>query len=147
MGQENDRVMVRTNDGFYTEVSADGHTLVADEPEDFGGTDKGPTPYGLLLGALGSCTAMTLRMYANRKNWPLSSVTVWLSHGKIHADDCADCETASGKIDRIEREIGIEGDDLTDAQRAKLLEIADKCPVHRTLTTETIIEGLTAARS
>jgi putative redox protein len=146
MSQDNDRVIVYTEDGFYTEISADGHALVADEPESFGGTDKGPTPYDYLLGALGSCTAMTLRMYANRKDWPLDSVTVRLSHGKIYADDCANCETETGKIDRIEREIEVEGD-LTDTQREKLLEIADKCPVHRTLTSETVIEDLTPARS
>ena len=146
MSQNDDHVVIQTDDGFYTEISADGHTLVADEPASVGGTDKGPTPYGFLLGALGSCTAMTLRMYANRKEWPLDSVTVHLSHGKIYADDCANCETASGKIDRIEREIEVQGD-LTDTQREKLLEIADKCPVHRTLTSETVIEDFTSARS
>lgn len=146
MSQGNDRVLVRTGGGFYTEITAGKHTLVADEPSGVGGTDAGPTPYDYLLGALGSCTAMTLRMYADRKEWPLDSVTVRLSHGKIYADDCANCETETGKIDRIEREIELEGD-LDDAQREKLLEIADKCPVHRTLTSETIIEDLTPARS
>ncbi|CAN5650936.1 hypothetical protein BH24ACT20_BH24ACT20_13350 [soil metagenome] len=146
MSQSNDRVLVRTGGGFYTEITAGKHTLVADEPSGVGGTDAGPTPYDYLLGALGSCTAMTLRMYADRKEWPLDSVTVRLSHGKIYADDCANCETETGKIDRIEREIELEGD-LDDAQREKLLEIADKCPVHRTLTSETIIEDLTPARS
>jgi putative redox protein len=146
MSQDNDRVLVRTGGGFYTEITAGKHTLAADEPASVGGTDKGPTPYDYLLGALGSCTAMTLRMYADRKEWPLDSVTVRLSHGKIYADDCANCETETGKIDRIEREIELEGD-LDDAQREKLLEIADKCPVHRTLTSETIIEDLTPARS
>lgn len=146
MDQNKDQVLVHTGEGFYTEVSAGGHSLVADEPTSFGGTDKGPTPYDFLLGALGSCTAMTLRMYANRKDWPLDSVTVRLSHGKIYADDCNNCETETGKIDRIEREIEIEGD-LSDAQREKLLEIADKCPVHRTLTSETVIEDRTPARS
>jgi putative redox protein len=86
-------------------------------------------------------------MYADRKEWPLESVTVHVKHGKIHADDCADCETKTGKIDHIEREIEIEGDDLSDEQREKLLEIADKCPVHRTLTSETIIEDRTPALS
>ncbi len=146
MSQDNDHVLVRTGDGFYTEVTAGKHTLVADEPASVGGTDKGPTPYDYLLGALGSCTAMTLRMYADRKEWPLDSVTVRLSHGKIYADDCANCETETGKIDRIEREIELEGA-LSDAQREKLLGIADKCPVHRTLTSETIVEDLTTARS
>ena len=146
MGQDNDRILVHTGGGFYTEITASGHTLVADEPESFGGTDKGPTPYDFLLGALGSCTAMTLRLYANRKDWPLDSVTVRLSHGKIYADDCENCETESGKIDRIEREIEVEGD-LTNEQREKLLQIADKCPVHRTLTSETVIEDRIPARS
>ncbi len=145
MSQENNRVIVQLGDGFYTEIKSNRHTLVADEPTSVGGTDEGPTPYDFLLGALGSCTAMTLRLYANRKGWPLDSVTVRLSHGKIYADDCANCETETGKIDRIEREIEVEGD-LSDAQREKLLEIADKCPVHRTLTSETVIEDLTPAR-
>ncbi len=146
MNQDNDRILVHTGGGFYTEIMASGHTLVADEPESVGGTDKGPTPYDFLLGALGSCTAMTLRLYANRKDWQLDSVTVRLSHGKIYADDCENCETESGKIDHIEREIEVEGD-LTGEQREKLLEIADKCPVHRTLTSETVIEDRTPARS
>ena len=146
MSQDKDGVTVHLAEGFYTEVSAGGHALVADEPESFGGTDKGPTPYDFLLGALGSCTAMTLQMYANRKDWSLDSVTVRLSHGKIYADDCNNCETETGKIDHIEREIEIEGD-LTDEQREKLLEIADKCPVHRTLTSETVIEDRIPARS
>ena len=145
MSQDN-LVTVHLAGGFYTEVSANGHNLVADEPESFGGTDKGPDPYGYLLGALGSCTAMTLRMYADRNDWPLDSVTVRLKHGKIYADDCNNCETASGKVDRIEREIEVEGD-LTSEQREKLLEIADKCPVHRTLTSETVIEDRAPARS
>lgn len=146
MGQGKDKVSIHIGDGFYTEISANGHTLAADEPASVGGTDKGPDPYGYLMGALGSCTAMTLRMYADRKDWPLDSVTVRLKHGKIYAEDCGNCETETGKIDRIEREIEVEGD-LSGAQREKLLEIADKCPVHRTLTTETIIEDLTPVRS
>ena len=144
---QDDRVSVHIGKGFYTEITAGGHDLVADEPSSMGGTDEGPDPYGYLLGALGSCTAMTLRMYADRKEWPLESVTVRLEHGKIYADDCSNCETETGKIDRIEREIEIEGDDLSDAQRQKLIEIADKCPVHRTLTSETIIEDRTPART
>lgn len=146
MSQENDRVLVHTGRGFYTEITAGGHDLVADEPASMGGTDEGPDPYGYLLGALGSCTAMTLRMYANRKEWPLESVTVRLSHGKVHADDCSSCETKNGKLDRIEREIELEGD-LSDEQREKLVEIANKCPVHRTLTSETIIEDRSPVKS
>lgn len=145
MGKENNRVTVRTRESLYTEISTNGHTLVADEPESLGGTDEGPNPYDYLLGALGACTAMTVRMYADRKGWPLESVTVRLEHEKIHARDCETCETENGRIDRIEMDIELEGD-LEESQREKLLEIADKCPVHRTLTSETVIEGHTAVR-
>ncbi len=103
------RVMVKTGEGLRTEVEADGHKLVADEPTSLGGTDAGPTPYDYRLAALGGCTAMTLRMYADRKGWPLESVTVWLSQERIHATDCGECETEEGRIDRIEREIELEG--------------------------------------
>ncbi len=146
MSQDNEHVSVHIGEGFYTEITANGHDLVADEPSSAGGTDAGPDPYGYLMGALGSCTAMTLRMYADRKDWPLESVTVRLQHGKVYAEDCNDCETEDGKIDRIEREIELEGD-LSDEQREKLLEIADKCPVHRTLRSETIIEEPASAAS
>lgn len=146
MSQDKEYVSVHTGEGFYTEISTNGHTMVADEPASAGGTNKGPDPYDYLVGALGSCTAMTLRLYADRKGWPLDSVTVRLKHGKIYAEDCGNCETETGKIDRIEREIEVEGD-LSVAQRDKLLEIADKCPVHRTLTSETVIENLTPART
>jgi len=111
-----------------------GHELVADEPQPIG-DGTGPAPYDLLLSALGSCTSMTLRMYADRKDWPLERVTVELQHSRIHARDCAECETESGMVDRIERAITVEGD-LTREQRNRLLEIADRCPVHRTLTSE-----------
>lgn len=115
-------------------VTAGQHVLNADEPAPIG-LDSGPNPYELLLSALGACTSMTLRMYADRKGWPLERVTVDLDHTRIHATDCADCETRTGKIDRIERTIHLEGD-LDADQRARLLEIADKCPVHRTLRSE-----------
>ena len=121
--------------GLRQEIEAGGHHLVSDEPLDLGGTDAGPTPYDLLVAALGSCTAITLQMYARQKGWPLDAVEVRLSHAKIHARDCADCETREGKIDRIDREIVLQGA-LDAAQRARLLEIADRCPVHRTLTSE-----------
>jgi putative redox protein len=121
--------------GFEQEIVAGSHHLKGDEPLSEGGTDTGPSPYDLLLAALGSCTSMTVAMYARRKGWPLDRVTVHLRHGKIHAQDCADCETREGMLDQIERDIELSGS-LTAEQRAKLLEIADKCPVHRTLTSE-----------
>lgn len=121
--------------GLVQKVTAGRHRLVADEPESAGGDDRGPTPYDFLLTSLGACTAMTLRMYADRKEWPLEKVTVRLSHEKIHAEDCEECETAEGKVDRIERRITVEGD-LTKEQRERLLEIADRCPVSRTLKSE-----------
>lgn len=119
--------------GRYAQVIYDGkHRLTADEPVEAGGLDTGPDPYGLLMAALGACTAMTLRMYAERKKWPLARVTVRLRHAKIYAADCAECETKEGKIDRIEREIELSGE-LDGEQRRRLLEIANKCPVHQTL--------------
>lgn len=122
-------------DGFVQEIAAGRHWLVADEPEAVGGTDRGPGPYDLLLAALGACTSMTIALYARRKTWRLTSVEVYLRHSRIHADDCSECETQLRMLDQIEREIAFDGD-LSDEQRAKLLEIADKCPVHRTLTSE-----------
>lgn len=131
-----DEVTVRGGStGFAQEINVGKHRLEADEPTDVGGTDTGPSPYAFLLAALGSCTSMTLRMYADRKGWPLERVTVHLRHEKIHARDCEDCETRVGRIDQIERRIEIEGA-LDDEQRARLLEVADKCPVHRTLSSE-----------
>ena len=121
--------------GFAQQIQAGAHQLSADEPIESGGTDTGLSPYDLLLAALGSCTSMTIAFYARRKNWPLQEVVVSLWHSKIHAADCADCETREGKIDRIEREIRLIGS-LASEQRSKLLEIADRCPVHRTLTSE-----------
>ena len=118
--------------GYRTEITAGGHHLVADEPADVGGTDTGPTPYDLLVAGLGACTAMTLRMYADRKGWPLEEVTVSLSHRKIHAKDCESCATESGQLDQIKRQIEIIGP-LDADQRQRLMEIADRCPVHRTL--------------
>jgi putative redox protein len=129
-------VFVRGNAaGFAQEIQANSHRLHADEPVSAGGTDTGPSPYDLLLAALGACTSMTVGMYARRKNWPLEEVTVHLRHSKIHASDCAECETKEGMLDRIERDIHFAGR-LTEEQRCKLLDIANKCPVHRTLTSE-----------
>jgi uncharacterized OsmC-like protein len=121
--------------GFVQEIHAGAHRLHADEPVSAGGTDTGPSPYDLLLAALGACTSMTVAMYARRKAWPLEEVTVHLRHSRIHAADCAECETKEGMLDRIERDIHLEGP-LTIGMRSKLLEIANKCPVHRTLTSE-----------
>jgi len=121
--------------GYTTDITAGDHRLTADEPLAVGGADKGPTPYDYLLAALGACTAMTLRMYADRKKWLLEGVTVDLKHHKIHAKDCSECETAKGYVDQIEREVGLIGELAADQQK-RLLEIADRCPVHRTLGSE-----------
>ncbi|MCA9580941.1 MAG: alpha/beta fold hydrolase [Myxococcales bacterium] len=125
-------VFVRSGGNLRQEILAHGHPLVADEPLSVGGTDEGSDPYGLLLASLGACTSMTLRLYADRKEWPLRGVEVELRHQKIHASDCHDCETKVGKVDEIERVIRLSGD-LDEEQRNRLLEIANKCPVHRTL--------------
>lgn len=125
--------------GIVQDVRAGRHQLRADEPLAAGGTDEGPDPYALLLAALGSCTSMTLGMYARRKQIPLESVTVRLRHAKIHAEDCAHCETKLGRIDRIERSIELVGS-LTAEQREQLLSIAEKCPVHRTMVSEIDIQ-------
>ena len=128
--------VAETREGKFTQSIATGkHRLRADEPVAAGGTDTGPSPYDLLLAGLGACTSMTVRMYADLKQLPLDKVTVRLRHEKTHAQDCSECETREGKIDRIEREIELEGK-LDEAQRARLLEIANKCPVHRTLHSE-----------
>jgi uncharacterized OsmC-like protein len=130
-------VVVReTRNGlFQQEIAVGKHRFVADEPVAAGGRDTGPGPYDFLLAALGACTSMTIRLYAERKQIPLERTLVQLRHEKIYAADCADCETKEGKIDHIDREIGFEGN-LDTATRARLLEIADKCPVHRTLKSE-----------
>lgn len=128
---------------FQQTVRAGRHTLTADEPVAQGGLDTGLTPYDLLLAGLGACTSMTLRLYANQKGLPLERVSVWLKHSRIHAADCETCETKEGKVDRIDRVLTLTGD-LDAAQRKRLLEIADKCPVHRTLTSEIDIRTVEA---
>jgi len=130
-------VLVESADAttFRQRLSDGRHELVADEPQAAGGADAGPSPYELLLMSLGACTSMTLRMYAQRKGWPLEAVRVHLKHDRIYAEDCRDCETKEGLIDRIDRAIEMKGP-LSDEQRGRLLEIADKCPVHKTLTSE-----------
>ena len=142
-----DEVVARTFiDGFRTEVSAGDHALVADEPLKVGGTNLGPTPYDLLSAALATCTTMTLKMYAARKKLDLDSVTVRVRHGKVHAEDCTDCESKAGKIDEFQRELTFDGN-LDAAERQRLLEIADKCPVHRTLHSEVKVRTRLAERA
>jgi putative redox protein len=126
--------------GFTNSVELGRHQLVADEPKSVGGADLGPNPYDLLLAALGACKSMTLRMYANRKGWPLEGIEVRLDHSKIHAADCEECETEKGRLDRIETAIRVEGP-LDEEQRARLVEISERCPVHRTLQSEVQIVG------
>lgn len=133
------RAVVRTGRAHYrTDIVADGHALVADEPAPLGGTDAGPSPYGYLAAALGSCTTITLRLYADRKGWPLEAATAYIYHEKVHLNDCAECveqgieQTSGGKIDRFTVELTLEGA-LDAAQQQRLLEIAGRCPVHRTL--------------
>lgn len=132
------QVVTRTGrQGFHTDIKVREHGLVADEPKSYGGTNHGPTPYDLLLAGLGACTSMTLRMYADRKKWPLEAAIVRLDHAKRHVEDCDTCGAGerSPKLDHIERRVELIGD-LSEEQRARLLEIADRCPVHRTLHSE-----------
>ena len=126
-------VIVRSGPGLLQHIQAGPHTLVADEPVAAGGTDAGPDPYALLLAALGACTAMTLRMYADRKKWPLGEITVELSHAREYAKDCVGCEDPAAKADVITRTIRVSGS-LDASQVARLGEIARRCPVHKTLT-------------
>lgn len=130
-------VVWETGNGKFQQHAVVGgrHYLMADEPQDYGGLDSGPSPYELLLAGLGACTSMTLRMYAEHKKIPLEKVTVRLKHDKVHAVDCQDCDTQNGKVDVIEREVVMDGRLDVDT-RARLLEIADKCPVHKTLHSE-----------
>jgi len=127
------------NHQFLRSVASDDHRWVADEPKTMGGDNRGPDPYEHLLAALGSCTSMTIRMYANRKKWPLENVELWLRHTREHVQDCKDCEGNDSQIDVIRRRILLEGE-LSDTQRERLLEIADRCPVHRTLGGDIQIE-------
>ena len=128
------QVVVSSESGLAQEIASGNHRWRADEPAPFG-TDTGPSPYELLLAALGACTSMTMRLYAQRKQWDLQRVTVRLQHSRIHAEDCMECETKQGFLDRIDREIELSGN-LDDAQKRRLLEIAEHCPVHRTLKSE-----------
>jgi uncharacterized OsmC-like protein len=140
-------VVVRGNAGsFKQEIVAGKHRLLADEPVSAGGSNAGPDPYDYLLTALGVCTSMTVGLYARRKNLPLQTITVSLWHSRIYAKDCEECETKEGMLDRIDTEIELTGS-LTAEQRAKLMEIAAKCPVHRTLKSEINIRLQTAEKS
>lgn len=132
-------VVKETGEGKFTQaIATEFYPLRADEPKSYGGDESGATPYDLLLSGLGACTSMTIRLYADRKGWPLEQVEVTLSHNKIHAEDCSDCETKAGRLDLIERSVSLRGN-LNEDQRARLLEIADKCPVHRTLESEVVV--------
>lgn len=122
--------------GFLQQVESGKHRFRVDEPVSYGGTDAAPGPYEYLLAALGACTSMTVGLYARRSKWPLAGITVSLWHSRIHARDCEECETREGMLDRIEMEIDLRGELLSREQREKLIEIAGKCPVHRTLTSE-----------
>ena len=119
--------------GFVQKIFVGPHLLLAGEPLDSGGNDAGPNPYELLMAALGACTSMTVQMYAERKEWPLQGVHVELSYARVHAEDCAECDTEPRIVDEIELELSFSGD-LTEEQRTRLMEIANKCPVHRTLS-------------
>ncbi len=129
------------DEAFKTTLTAGNHEIIADEPGNVeGGTDQGPDPYDLLLMSLGSCTVMTVKMYARRKDWAVEDIYLELRHNKDHAKDCADCDEPDSKIDRIEKELIIKGD-LSQEQRDKLLDISKKCPVHRTLLEDMEIES------
>ena len=137
-------VVVSSESGLSQQIVAGKHHLLADEPVSAGGDDSGPDPYDYLLTALGACTSMTIGLYARRKQMPLENITVSLWHSRIHAKDCEECETKEGMLDRIDMEVELTGS-LTAEQHAKLMEIAGKCPVHRTLTSEINIRLRAAA--
>jgi putative redox protein len=132
--------VIVSSDGFLKQrITAGNHTLIADEPREAGGSDAGPDPYSFLLAALGTCTSMTLQLYARHKGIPLEKVQVSLRNARIHAKDCEICDSKEGKIERIERYISLTGP-LTDEHKQRLLEIAQRCPVHKTLTSEIVIQ-------
>ena len=129
---------VSVDDGrlrYVQKISAGPHRLLADEPAEAGGTDAGPNPYEMLLAALGSCASITVRMYAERKQWPLEGVHVRMSWARVHAEDCAECDTEVRMVDGIEMDLSFSGD-LSEDQRRRLIEIANRCPVHRTLSSQ-----------
>jgi uncharacterized OsmC-like protein len=146
-GKETPHIIVRSGaENFRQEIIAGKHHLVADEPTSVGGGDAGPDPYDYLLASLGVCTSMTVGFYSRRNHLPLDNVTVSLWHSRIHARDCEECETKDGMVDRIDVEVELTGS-LTAEQHAKLMEIAAKCPVHRTLTSEINIRLRSADKS
>ena len=131
--------VIVSSDGYLKQrIEAGRHIFSSDEPNSAGGSDSGPDPYSLLLSALGACTAMTLQIYAHRKRWPLEKVQVRLQHSRVHAEDCNSCDSKRGTLEQIRRHISLAGS-LSEEQRARLLEIAKHCPVHRTLTSEVLI--------
>jgi putative redox protein len=132
-------IVVRSLGGLEQEIQARGHRWLADEPLEAGGGDAGPTPYELLLSALGACTAMTVRLYATRNGWPLEGVEVVLRHERIHAEDCLNCDSRDARLDRITKRLSLHGP-LDAEQRQRLAEIAERCPVQRTLTSPLQIE-------
>lgn len=140
-------VIVRSQGSLRVDIEAGGHKLIADEPMDSGGSAKGPTPYDFLSAALGACTAMTLELVAKRENIPLEGLEVRVSNDRMYAKDCTDCLTASGYIHRFTVEIKLVGDNLTEENRARLLEVAGRCPVAKTLTNEIKIEKVLAAQA
>lgn len=133
-------VIVESRDGLSQSITAGAHRLIADEPVGAGGRDDGPTPYDLLLAALGACTAMTISLYASRKGWPVGGIRVELDHSRVHAHDCENCEQESAKIDYIRKRVTISGA-LSEEQRARLAEISERCPVQRTLLGTIRIDG------
>jgi uncharacterized OsmC-like protein len=131
--------VIVSSDGYLKQrIEAGNHTFSSDEPRSAGGSDSGPDPYSLLMSALGACTAMTIQMYAHRKQWSLEKVKVRLKHSRIYAEDCESCDNKRGSLDQIQRHISLVGE-LNEEQRARLLEIAKRCPVHRTLTSRVSI--------
>jgi putative redox protein len=132
-------VVVESSDGLRQEITVRGKSLIADEPKEDGGTDEGPSPYELLLSALGACTSMTILLYARRKKWPVQHVRVELDHSRVHRRDCEECEEKDVRLDYFRKRVFVRGP-LSEEQRLKLEEIARKCPVHRTLMGEIRID-------
>jgi putative redox protein len=135
MTNEGHSVSMICNTGYKTEIKSRNHTIISDEPIESNGTDTGMNPYELLLSAIGACKAITMRMYAQRKGLPLEDISIDLSHTKIPAEECNDCETKTGKIDKIDIRVNIKGD-LTEEQKSRILEIGERCPVQRTILSE-----------